>query len=57
MSETSRGTVEMVYGDYRADGSWIGFDYAHQQWIDTSPTAERDSQYPAGSAGNPLAAR
>lgn len=56
MSATSRGG-EMVHGEYRPDGSWIGYDYAHQHWIDTSPTAERDSNYPAGSACNPLATR
>lgn len=32
----------------------VGFDYEAQAWIDTRPTAERDTQYPAGSASNPL---
>jgi hypothetical protein len=44
-------------GAYRPDGSWIGYDYARQVWIDTATTAERDASYPAGSACNPLTTR
>ena len=44
-----------LHGEYRPDGSWIGYDYDKQLWIDTSPLAERDPAYPAGSACNPLA--
>ncbi len=24
-----------IHGDFRADGSFIGFDYSNQIWIDT----------------------
>lgn len=42
------------HGDYRADGSWIGFDYETQEWIDTHSDAERNSTCKPGSASNPL---
>ena len=44
---------DMLQGEYRADGTWIGYDYDRQEWIDTSPDAERDGAYPIGSACNP----
>ena len=45
------------HGAYRNDGSWIGYDYAAQAWIDTSPSAVRDESAPAGSARNPFSRR
>lgn len=44
-----------IYGEYRPDGTWIGYDYDEQHWIDTAPYTQRDPAYPAGSACNPLA--
>ncbi len=44
----------VLRGDVRVDGSYIGYDYDRQQWIDTSPTATRDPSAPLGSARNPL---
>ena len=46
-----------THGAYRTDGSWIGFDYEQQAWIDTDPNAERDPTCKPGSASNPLAHR
>lgn len=43
-----------LQGAYRKDGSWIGFDYDRQVWIDTDPKAERDPTRKLGSACNPL---
>lgn len=42
-----------IRGDYRQDGTFIGFDYASQCWIDTGST-ERDTSAKPGSASNPL---
>ena len=44
-----------LHGEYRPDGSFIGFDYQTQAWIDTRQDAERDSNSRPGSASNPLA--
>ena len=41
-------------GGYRKDGTWIGFDYEQQAWIDTSPACQRDATAKPGSASNPL---
>ena len=43
-----------MHGEYRQDGSWIGFDYDRQVWIDTSPVTARDTTKTPGSASNPL---
>ena len=48
---------ENLRGAYRADGTWLGFDYGAQHWIDTAPYAVRDPAAPAGTASNPLPRR
>lgn len=47
--------IMSIRGAYRQDGSWIGYDYERQAWIDTSPSADRDETCSLGSACNPLA--
>lgn len=43
-----------IHGTWRDDGTFIGFDYVHQHWYDTSETCGRDRSRPAGSAANPI---
>ena len=43
-----------IHGEYRLDGSWIGYDYDRQMCIDTNSDAERDHDRALGSACNPL---
>lgn len=45
-----------IRGSYRPDGSYIGYDYGRQVWVDTSPAAQRDQGSKPGSALHPLAA-
>ena len=42
-----------IEGSIRPDGTFIGFDFRAQAWIDTSPSATRDLARPVGSASNP----
>ena len=44
-----------IEGTVRPDGSFIGYSYRTQQWIDTSPSATRDREFLPGMASNPLA--
>ena len=45
-----------LQGAWRLDGSFVGYDYARQVWIDTSPDANdtRNRRALPGSAANPL---
>ena len=47
-------TNHNVQGERRPDGSFIGYDYATGQWIDTDPAAKRDPEFLPGMASNPL---
>lgn len=44
-----------IRGTRRPDGSFVGYDYNRQEWIDTSFAALRDPSKPLGSASNPHA--
>ncbi len=44
-----------INGTWRDDGTFIGFDYAHQHWYDTDPDGEHDIMAPPGTARNPIA--
>ncbi len=45
---------DSIRGNIRPNGSFVGYDYSKQQWIDTDPQCRRNSAFPAGSASNPL---
>ena len=44
-----------IRGSYRPDGSYIGYDYGRQAWVDTRESTPRDVTCEPGSARNPLA--
>ena len=43
-----------LHGAYRADGTFIGFDYENQHWIDTAYSGGYGPGAAPGSARTPL---